>query len=121
MNSTSSTTPSQQQSPHPNSHHPTSPASTKSSSTASPDALPLHPALVATVLAWGTKFSEHQLLIADRGRNREGRSNLAKAMVERSRELAEALGVHRVSNEEHLIISLLLEALQSREFLFVCS
>jgi len=74
---------------------------------------PLHPALVATVLAWGAKFSEHPLLVADRQRP-GGQSNLAKALVDRARELAESMKVHRVPNAENVVIALLIEPLQSQ-------
>ena len=74
---------------------------------------PLHPALVATVLAWGAKFSEHSLLIADR-RRPSGQSNLAKALVDRARELAESMKVHRVPNADNVVIALLIEPLQNR-------
>lgn len=76
---------------------------------------PLHPALVATVLAWGTKFSEHPMLIADRQRP-GGQSLMAKNLVDRARDLAEALKVHRISTSDHVVISLLLEPLQNRMF-----
>ncbi|KXN88208.1 hypothetical protein AN958_07667 [Leucoagaricus sp. SymC.cos] len=74
---------------------------------------PLHPALVATVLAWGTKFSEHPLLVADR-RRPGGQSLLAKALIDRARDLAEALKIHRVANAEHVVIGLLIEPLQNQ-------
>jgi hypothetical protein len=74
---------------------------------------PLHPALIATVLAWGAKFSEHPLLVADRDRN-GGQSQLAKALIDRTRELAESLKVHRIPNTNHVVISLLIEPLQCR-------
>lgn len=75
---------------------------------------PLHPALVATVLAWGSKFSEHPILVADR-RRPGGQSLLAKALIDRARDLAEALKVHRVASAEHVVIGLLIEPLQNRE------
>jgi hypothetical protein len=78
---------------------------------------PLHPALVATVLAWGAKFSEHPLLVADR-RRPGGQSYLARAAIDRARELAEALKVHRVASTDHVVIALLIEPLQSRTFMF---
>lgn len=87
------------------------PANSNSSSEKS-----LHPALVATVLAWGTKFSEHPLLIADRKRP-GGQSLLAKALIDRARDLAEALKVHRVASPEHVVIGLLIEPLQSRQYI----
>lgn len=84
------------------------------SSTLSPGGKPLHPALVATILAWGTKFSEHPLLVADR-RRPGGQSLLAKALIDRARDLAEALKVHRISSPDHVVIGLLIEPLQSRQ------
>ncbi|KAJ3517439.1 hypothetical protein NLJ89_g492 [Agrocybe chaxingu] len=74
---------------------------------------PLHPALVATVLAWGCKFSEHPLLIADRKRP-GGQSLLAKTLIDRARDLAEALKVHRVPSSDHVVIALLIEPLQNQ-------
>ena len=76
----------------------------------------LHPALVATVLAWGSKFSEHPILVSDRKRP-GGQSLLAKALVDRARDLAEALKVHRVPSADHVVICLLIEPLQSRQSL----
>lgn len=73
----------------------------------------LHPALVATVLAWGAKFSEHSLLVADR-RRPGGQSLLAKVLVDRARELAENMKVHRVPSTDNVLIALLMEPLQSR-------
>ena len=75
---------------------------------------PLHPALMATVIAWGAKFSEHPLLVADRAQTSMRQSALAKALIDRAREVAEALKVHRVPAAEHVVIALLLEPLQSR-------
>lgn len=74
----------------------------------------LHPALVATVISWGAKFSEHPLLVADR-QNNNGHSLLAKTLIDRTRELAEALKVHRIPKDEHVVIGLLIEPLQSRK------
>ncbi|KAK2465221.1 hypothetical protein APHAL10511_002575 [Amanita phalloides] len=74
---------------------------------------PLHPAMVATVLAWGSKFSEHPLLVSDRKRP-GGQSLLAKTLVDRARDLAEALKVHRVPSADHVVICLLIEPLQSQ-------
>jgi len=74
----------------------------------------LHPALVATVLAWGAKFSEHPLLVADR-RRPGGQSWFARTAIDRARELAEAMKVHRIAKPDHVVIGLLMEPLQSRE------
>lgn len=75
---------------------------------------PLHPALIATVLAWGAKFSEHPLLVADRNHNK-GQSLLAKALIDRCRELAESTKVHRIPQEDHVVIALLIEPLQCQD------
>jgi hypothetical protein len=75
---------------------------------------PLHPALVATVIAWGSKFSEHQLLLADRSVH-GGQGHFSKALIDRARDLAEALKVHRIPNADHVVIALLVETLQSRK------
>lgn len=83
-------------------------------STSSNNKEPLHPALVATVLAWGTKFSEHPLLVADRQRPGH-QSLLAKTLIDRARDLAEALKVHRIPKTDHVVIGLLIEPLQSRK------
>lgn len=40
---------------------------------------------------------------------------MAIALVDRARELAELLKVHRVSKPEHVIIGLLMEPLQNRQ------
>jgi hypothetical protein len=74
----------------------------------------LHPALMATVVAWGAKFSEHPLLVADRLNSPTRQSSLAKMLIVRAREVAEALKVHRVPAAEHVVIALLIEPLQSQ-------
>ncbi|KAK7469120.1 hypothetical protein VKT23_003611 [Stygiomarasmius scandens] len=78
-----------------------------------PSEEPLHPALVATVIAWGTKFSEHPLLTADRNCHK-GQSLLSKMIIDRTRDLAEALKVHRLPTPDHVVIGLLIETLQSQ-------
>ena len=75
---------------------------------------PAH-SLVATVIAWGAKFSEHPLLVKDRERNR-GQSQLAKTLINRTRDLAEDLKVHRVPNADHVVVALLIEPMQNREW-----
>ena len=75
----------------------------------------LHPALLATVIAWGAKFSEHPLLVADRAGN-DGQSRLARTLVNRAREVAEAEKVHRISSVDHVVIGLLIEPLQNRKW-----
>ncbi|KAI0693448.1 hypothetical protein C8T65DRAFT_668057 [Cerioporus squamosus] len=78
-----------------------------------PQQKPLHPALVATVIAWGAKFSEHPLFIADRHRN-GGQSAFSKVLINRARDLAEDMKVHRIPNADHVVIALLIEPLQSQ-------
>ena len=73
----------------------------------------MHPALLATVIAWGAKFSEHPLLVADR-QGANGQSRLARMLVNRAREVAEAEKVHRISTVDHIVIALLIEPLQNR-------
>ncbi|KAI0081557.1 hypothetical protein K474DRAFT_1656349 [Panus rudis PR-1116 ss-1] len=71
-------------------------------------------ALAATVISWGAKFSEHPLLMADRARN-NGQSLLAKTLIDRTRDLAEDLKVHRVPTADHVVTALLIEPLQSQD------
>ncbi|THH27039.1 hypothetical protein EUX98_g7153 [Antrodiella citrinella] len=96
-------------------HTPTMGSSPKSILMGSPGSehKPLHNALVATVIAWGAKFSEHPLLLGDRSRN-SGQSLMAKALINRARELAEDLKVHRVPSADHVVIALLIEPMQNR-------
>ncbi|RPD62771.1 hypothetical protein L227DRAFT_651667 [Lentinus tigrinus ALCF2SS1-6] len=82
-------------------------------STHHPEQKPLHPALVATVIAWGAKFSEHPLFIADRHRN-GGQSAFSKVLINRARDLAEYMKVHRIPDADHVVIALLIEPLQSQ-------
>ncbi|KAH9936645.1 uncharacterized protein B0H18DRAFT_974835 [Fomitopsis serialis] len=74
---------------------------------------PLHPALVATVIAWGAKFSEHPLLMADRNQN-GNQSHIAKTLINRARDLAEDLKVHRIPTADHVVIALLIEPMQNQ-------
>ncbi|TCD63254.1 hypothetical protein EIP91_005810, partial [Steccherinum ochraceum] len=96
-------------------HTPTMGNSPKSALLMSPGSehKPLHNALVATVIAWGAKFSEHPLLLADRRKN-NGQSMMAKALINRARELAEDLKVHRVPSADHVVIALLIEPMQNQ-------
>lgn len=75
----------------------------------------LHPAIVATVLAWGAKFTEHSLFLADRAMN-GGQGLFAKTIIERARAVAEVMKVQRVATPEHVIVGLLLEPVQPREY-----
>ncbi|KAI0926733.1 hypothetical protein AcV5_007442 [Taiwanofungus camphoratus] len=76
---------------------------------------PLHPALVATVIAWGAKFSENPILTADRKRNGQ-QSLIAKTLINRARDLAEDLKVHRIPSADHVVIALLIEPMQNQSF-----
>jgi len=69
--------------------------------------------LVATVIAWGAKFSENPLLIADRKHN-DNQSLLAKTLINRARDLAEDLKVHRIPSADHVVIALLIEPMQNQ-------
>ena len=71
---------------------------------------------VATVIAWGAKFSEHPLLLKDREHNNK-QSALAKTLISRTKELAEDLKVHRIPTPEHVVTALLIEPMQSRKIL----
>lgn len=64
-------------------------------------------------MAWGAKFSEHPMILGDRRRN-NGQSFFAKALINRARELAEDLKVHRVPSSDHVVIALLIEPMQNR-------
>lgn len=75
--------------------------------------------LVATVIAWGAKFSEHPLLLADR-RHNNNQSHIAKTLINRARDLAEDLKVHRIPSADHVVISLLIEPMQNRTVRFLC-
>ncbi|CAE6414217.1 unnamed protein product [Rhizoctonia solani] len=78
------------------------------------DVEPLPSALIAVVLAWGAKFSEHPIIVHDRGASKDKSSILARALVRRAREVAEAERVFRIATPDNAIICLLLEPLQSQ-------
>ena len=81
--------------------------------------IPLHPALLATVLAWGSRFSEHPILVSDREEH-SGRSRISKMLFEKALEISETEKVHRIPSSDHVITSLLLEPLQGRMSRFLC-
>lgn len=98
-------------------------ASTNATST--PSLRPIHRPLLACLLAWGSKFSDHALLVMDRQQvSRETaptplRSNISRLLVDRAREVAEQEKVFRVAKPENVVVCLLLEPvqpLQSCEF-----
>jgi hypothetical protein len=84
-------------------------------STLDPTILPLPHALLATVIAWGAKFSEHPLLVHDRDTN-AGRSRICRILTRRAREVSEGEKIHRLPSFDNVIIALLLEPLQSRKY-----
>jgi len=87
-------------------------------STLDPTILPLPHALLATVIAWGAKFSEHPLLVHDRETN-AGRSRICRILTRRAREVSEGEKIHRLPSFDNVIIALLLEPLQSRKCFFL--
>ncbi|CAE6452840.1 unnamed protein product [Rhizoctonia solani] len=78
------------------------------------DIEPLPFALIAVILAWGAKFSEHPIIVHDRGNNKDKSSTIARALVRRAREIAEAERIFRIPTFDNAIICLLLEPLQSQ-------
>lgn len=78
----------------------------------------LHPAILATVLAWGGKFSEHPLIVLDRSTDRSQRSRLAKSLIRKAWEVAEAEKMHTVPSADSVIVCLLLDGLHSRMWAF---
>ena len=74
----------------------------------------MHPTLLATIIAWGAKFSEHPLLVVDH-EGAGGQSRPAHPLVNRAREVAEAEKVHRIGSVDHVFIALLIKPLRNRE------
>lgn len=108
-----------------------------SSSSSSRKIRPIHRPLLATLLAWGSKFSDHNLLVLDRHRQAHrsphaissrvdpaavadsststtprGTSIISRLLVDRAREVAEQEKVFRVAIPENVIVCMLLEPLQ---------
>lgn len=82
---------------------------------------PPPPPIIACILAWGAKFSEHPLIVADRqacsvdlpgGRQR---SRLAQMMACRAQEVLETHKVFRVPSLENLQAALMMVPLVGRE------
>ncbi|KAF8339594.1 uncharacterized protein EI90DRAFT_2966748 [Cantharellus anzutake] len=98
---------------------------------------PIHRPLLATLLAWGSKFSDHNLLVLDRHRQSHrtphalstradptavadssasttprGTSIISRLLVDRAREVAEQQKVFRIATPENVIVCVLLEPLQ---------
>ena len=76
----------------------------------------VHPAILATVLAWGAKFSEHPLIVLDRDADASmaRRSRLATSLIRKAREVAEAERVHTEPSADAIIVCVLLDGLNSR-------
>lgn len=79
----------------------------------------MHPGILAAVLAWGAKFSEHPLLLLDRNTDptRSNRSRLAKSLIKKAREVAEAERAHCVPSADSVVTCLLLDGLHSRKLI----
>lgn len=84
----------------------------------------IHRPLLATLLAWGSKFSDHPLLVYDRQMAAQEdakangtpqglqRSRISQLLVDRAREVAEQERVYRLPKVENVVVCLLLEPLQ---------
>ncbi|KAG8904857.1 hypothetical protein FRB99_001063 [Tulasnella sp. 403] len=73
---------------------------------------PLPFSLLAVVLAWGSKFSEHPLLLLDRERNKS-RSRISRMLVNKALEVAEVEKVYRLPSKEGIITCMIIEGIQS--------
>lgn len=76
----------------------------------------LNPAILAAVLAWGAKFSEHPLILQDRNTDTTGRrrSRLATSLRNKAFEIAEAEKVHTIPSPDAIIAGVILDGLCSR-------
>ncbi|KAG9024323.1 hypothetical protein FRB95_011644 [Tulasnella sp. JGI-2019a] len=73
---------------------------------------PLPPALLAVVIAWGSKFSEHPILLRDREEN-NGRSRISRSLVAKAIEVAEGERVYRFPTTEGILTCLIIEGIQT--------
>ncbi|KAF8311058.1 hypothetical protein DL93DRAFT_2061489 [Clavulina sp. PMI_390] len=78
---------------------------------------PINRPLLACLLAWGSKFSDHALLVMDRAQgSRETtspmRSNISRLLVDRAREVSEQEKVYRIAKPENVVVCMLMEAVQ---------
>ena len=80
---------------------------------------PVNPAVLATVLSWGAKFSEHPLIELDRSADRMRRSRLAKTLIRKAWEVAEAEKMHTIPSVDAVSVCLLLDGLHSRMYTFL--
>lgn len=76
--------------------------------------------LLAVVLAFGAKFTEHASFVADReeASERDGRegSRLVKLLAVRAREVLETNKAHRIPTMENVQALILMEAVAAREY-----
>lgn len=79
----------------------------------------MNPAVLATVLSWGAKFSEHPLIELDRSADRMRRSRLAKTLIRKAWEVAEAEKMHTIPSVDAVSVCLLLDGLHSRMYTFL--
>lgn len=96
---------------------------------------PIHRPLLACLLAWGSKFSDHTLLVMDRRQIQSQsasaskeftfspspadgsatpsmRSNVSRLLVDRAREVAEMEKCFRIAQPENVVVCLLMEPVQ---------
>jgi hypothetical protein len=85
-----------------------------------PDGALYHP-LLAVVLAWGARFSESNILVADReemvARDQKGvsRCRVVQLLVIRAREVGEVWKAFRNAKMDNVILGILMEPLLARE------
>ncbi|KAG8852103.1 hypothetical protein FRB96_008904 [Tulasnella sp. 330] len=73
---------------------------------------PVPPALLSVVIAWGSKFSEHPILLRDREEN-NGRSRISRSLVAKAIEVAEGERVYRLPTTEGILTCLIIEGIQT--------
>ena len=92
---------------------------------AAPDAHPDGPLphnLVAVIMAFGSRFSDHPIIAHDRDeftardnhQDDRSRSRIVQLLVIRAREIAEATKTHRVASIDNVQVLILLESLCAR-------
>ncbi|KAG8961186.1 hypothetical protein FRC03_005692 [Tulasnella sp. 419] len=75
---------------------------------------PLPASWIAIVLGWGSKFSEHPLLVLDR-REHNGRSIISRSLVKKAIEVAEAEKAYRTATPEAVLTCMIIEGIQSHK------
>jgi hypothetical protein len=87
---------------------------------------PIHRPLLAIIIAWGSKFSDHDLLVKDRQQAHYDSStggysklstytrssSISRLLVDRAREVAEQEKVFRIPSPQNVVCCILLEPLQ---------